>query len=704
MAKRSTRKTRKTEIPAQVTGPSNVSGASPSWLSWLSGDRLKGSILFLAVLLVYQPVWHAGFVWDDATYVTANPSLVGPQGLKEIWMAGAGSICPLVTVVFGLEHALWGLDPLPYHLVNVLEHGACALLLWRILRSLQMPSAWLGAALWALHPLQVESVAWISEMKNTQSCLFYLLTILFFLKGQGRDECRDSKGEYGIYWLTLLFAALAMASKTSTAVLPLVLGLCAWWIGSLGLGRMTRILGPIITMSAIAIAVTLWPPTSPTTAIAHPAWAGSGPERVARAGDVIWFYLGKLVWPHSLEIIYPRWQIDPEKGASYLPSIAVVMVLVFLWIYRRSWSRPYLFAFAYFLVALSPFLGLIDQSFWRFSFVEDHLQFLAGMGPLALAGAGLARLADSIFPGRDKLPAILGVVLPLVLGIVSWQRSWIYVNETTLWQDTVLKNPTSWLGHNNLGVAFVQNGQVDLGIREYRRALENSGSGQVKPYVAETYKNLGVAFFQLGQVDQAIAQYQQAVEIAPDDPETHNKLAMALAQKGQEDHAILEYQKALAIKPDYAEAHNNLGIVYFQTGQIDEALQEYRTALELDPADAEACNNLAAALLQLGRKDEAIEEYEKAVAIKPDYAAAYKNLGIALSKMGRYDEAIIQYQKALTIQPGYAEAYNNLGIAFFRKGQIDQAIASFEEAVWLKPDYLTAQTNLAQAKAAAGSR
>jgi protein O-mannosyl-transferase len=656
-------------------------------------DWLKGLILLGLTILVYQPVWYAGFIWDDAAHVTANPCIVGPLGLKEIWTTQAASICPLTLTTFWVEHALWGLEPFPYHLVNILQEGTCAILLWQVLRILQMAGAWLGAALWALHPLQVESVAWISEMKNTQSCLFYLLAILFFvncLKACDRNKAGESRRAYA---LTLLFSALAMASKSSTVVLPMVLFLCAWWMEGRWNWRNLMRLGPIFAISFLAGVVTLWPQMGDKAVMAGPSEDGNWPERVARAGDVIWFYLGKLTWPRPLMAVYPRWQVHAEKWTSYLPLLAAILVLFILWLNRHSWSRSYFFAFTYFLVVLFPFLGLIDQSFWRFSFVEDHLQYLAGMGPLALAGAGLTRLSNLVAATKRWVPSSLCAGLLLLLGVWSWQRNWVYENETTFWTDALAKNPDCWLGYNNLGVAFVQKGQVGKALVEYRKALET------KPDYAEAYKNLGVAFFQMGQPDDAIEQYQRALEFQPNDAEIYNKMAMVFAQKGESDTAIEEYRKALEIRPNYAEAYNNLGIAFFQTGQTDEAIKQYQRALEIDPGDAEAHNNLAVVLVRVGRESEAIGHYQRAVEIKPDYAAAYKNLGIVLSQMGQLDEAIQQYQKALKINPDYAEAYNNLGIAFFKKGKIDQAIALFKEALRCNPNYRNAQDDLAKAQA-----
>jgi len=656
--------------------------AEPSRLNWFGG-----LILLLAVIAAYQPVWYAGFVWDDAAHVTANPCIVGPLGLKEIWTTQAASICPLVLTTFWAEHALWGLRPLPYHLVTVFMHGGCAILLWQVLRRLQVPGAWLGAALWALHPLQVESVAWITEMKNTQSCLFYLLAILFYLKWR---EKRDRDWNYA---LTVFCAALAMASKTSTVVLPVVLALCAWWLESRWNWRNLTRLAPILAMSVVAGALTLWPHPSPTATIAESSGAGSWPERVARSGDVIWFYLGKLVWPHPLIAVYPRWQIDAGRWISYLPLLAVIGVLFILWLKRESWGRSYFFALSYFLVVVLPFLGLIDQSFWRFSFVEDHLTYLAGMGPLALLGAGFARLWHVAASEKWWVPASLCAGLLVLLGTLSWQRTWVFRNEETLWTDTLAKNPDCWLACNNLGVAYFQMGRADEAIAQYEKAL------QIKPGYAEADKNLGVAYFQTGRVDQAIEFYQAALKIDPRDAEAYNKRAMAFAQKGQPDKAIADCQKALELRPGYVEAYNNLGIVLFQTGQTGEAIAQYQKALAIDPADAEAHNNLAVALFNFGRTDEAIKEYQKALTLWPDYAEAYKNLGISLAKMGKTDEAIAQYQKALAINPGYAEAYNNLGVAYFHKGQLGKAIILFQKAVRLQPDYANAQNNLNQAMA-----
>jgi len=548
MAKRSEK--RKVEINADSTKAERKVTLAPALPSWLSRDWIWGVILVLAVIVTYQPVWYAGFIWDDDYHVTTNPCIVGPLGLKEIWTTSAGQFFPLTLTTFWVVHALWGLAPLPYHLVNVFQQAACAVSLWRVLLSLKIPGAWLGAALWALHPLQVESVAWISEMKNTQSGLFYLLTILFFVRYLRVGENQKKNGWN--YALTLLFAALAMASKSSTVVLPVVLCLCAWWVEGRWQWRHLMRLVPIFLMSVVAGAITMWPQTPEAAALADSQGARSWPERLATAGDAVWFYLGKLVWPHPLITIYPRWEIDAGQFSSYLPLLAVIAVLFILWLKRESRFRPWFFALAYFLVVLSPFLGLIDQSFWRYSFVEDHLQYLAGMGPLALAGAGMVRLSDFVIPGRPRLQSTLCAGLLLILGLLSWQRVWAYESEETLWTDRLAKNPKCWVGYNNLGRALNQKGQVNEAMALFQKALV------INPGYAEAHYNLGNALVQKGHVDEAIAQWKKSLESNSSHAQTHYNLGVALLQKGQVDEAIAQFQEALRLKPDFSEAQTNL--------------------------------------------------------------------------------------------------------------------------------------------------
>ena len=660
---------------------------------WFGRNWFSGLILIFLAIVVYTPIWKAGFVWDDKLILTANPCIVGPLGLRDIWSTSAADICPLTLTTFWVEHALWGLHPLPYHLVNVLLHGASALLLWQVLRSLRVQGAWLAAALWALHPVMVESVAWVTEMKNTESGLFFLLSIFFFVRYL---RAKDLAGRTGVDWnyaLTLLFAALAMASKSSTVILPVVLCLCAWWLdGRWHWRNLTRVL-PMFVMAVIASAVSIWTQHLALDKVVYdPQWVRSWQERLLAASDAVWFYLGKLLWPHPLITVYPRWQIAAGQWASYLALLAVIVILFILWLKRRPWSRACFFAFAYFLVALLPALGLIDNPIFRLSLVFDHLQYLASIGPLALTGASLVLFSNLTIPKKRWLQSSLCAGLLLILAMASWQRTLVYESNEKLWTDTLAKNPDCWSGHNNLGEALIQNGQVDEALAHFQKALE------IYPNFLEAHSSLGVALLQKGQLDEAIAQFQKALEINPDYADAHYNLGNALLQEGQLDEAVAHFQKADEINPSHAEAHNNLGSALLQKGQLDEAIAQFQKALEVNSNDADVRSNLGNALLEKGELDEAVVQFRKAAEIRPNNADAHYNLGNALLQTGQLDDAVPQYQKAVEINPNYADARNNLGVALLQKGQLDEAIIQFREVLRLKPDFSPAQENLAKAQ------
>jgi tetratricopeptide (TPR) repeat protein len=692
-------------------------------MSQFRRDCFQGILLTVLLILAYTPIWHAGFLWDDDVMLTANPCIVGPLGLKEIWTTNAADICPLTTTTLWLGHALWGLAPLPYHLANILMHGACAVVLWRVLRSLRVQGAWLGASLWALHPVQVESVAWITEMKNTESGLFFLLSVLFFVKHLTRpspDPVNNARRTGLDHGLSVLFAALAMACKSSTVILPVVLCLCAWWIERRWNWRNLARVMPMLLMSVAASALSIWTQTLQPGIKTDPQWIRPWPQRLATAGDAVWFYLGKLIWPNPLITGYPRWQINAGQWTSYLPLAAVILVLCVFWSARqsgRSELRACFFAFAYFIVALLPVLGLIDPFISRYSLVFDHFQYLASMGPLALAGAGFARSWDflsksnadtpirrhadtflsplgpalrgrrtpnkeSICDLRDLLcrfffvalarianqlrisaaenlwlrPALWAGLLS-VLGFVTWQRTWAYQSEEILWTDTVAKNPDCWLGHYNIGNAFAQKGQTDQAITEYQRSLE------IYPNYAQARTNLGNALFKKGHLDEAIAQYQKALQIDSHLAVAYANLGNALFEKRHLGEAIEQYQMAVKADPDYAQAHANLGVAFFQKGQLDEAIAQYQKAVEINPNYAEARTNLGNALLQKGQLGEAIEQYQTAVQSSPNYALAHANLGVALLQKGQLKDAVAQFQEALRLNPGLSPVRERLARA-----------------------------------------
>ncbi len=379
------------------TTPAIVSG--PPDLQRLSRQRewLWAFLLIALVFVSYARVFNAGFIWDDESHLTRNPCIVGPLGLKEVWTSAQAVYYPLVLTTFWTVHKFAGLSSWPYHLLNVFLHAGSAVLLWQVLRQLNVRGAWLGAALWALHPVMVESVAWVTELKNTQSGFFYLLSIFCFLKSdatiQGREISSSPLRRSGdrrslLFASSLVFFILATLSKPSVVMLPVVLLLCIWW----RTGRTHRhdvlALAPFVLISALASVWTIFEQKFHAGATGT-EWAQTWPDRLIIAGRAIWFYLAKLIWPHPLIFIYPRWQIDSSQVTAYLPLLVALGGLLALRLNRAKWSRAVFFAATYYVVSLFPVLGFFSVYFFRYSFVSDHFQYLASMGPLALAGAAI---------------------------------------------------------------------------------------------------------------------------------------------------------------------------------------------------------------------------------------------------------------------------------------------------------------------------
>ena len=623
---------------------------------------LWGLLLIAFVFIAYAQVFHAGFIWDDESHLTRNPCIVGPLGLKEIWTSTQAVYYPLVLTTFWALHKFVGLNPLPYHILNVLMHAGSAVLLWRVLRQLGVRGAWLGAALWALHPVMVQSVAWVTELKNTQSCLFYLLSIYCFLNWEKQSQLTQTRRvEVSLmFGLSLLCFVLATLSKPSVVMLPCVLALCVWWRRRRIQWRDAVALASFVAISALASAWTIWEQKFHARAVG-PDWAQNWPERLIIAGRAIWFYLAKLFWPHPLIFIYPRWQLQPSQFTAYLPLLLALMGLIALWFLPGKAGRAVFFAGAYYVMSLFPVLGCFSIYFFRYSFVSDHFQYLASMGPLALVAAagseGFNRLgvAESLGRGLAFLRVGLCTVVLLLLGILTWQQTAVYHDLITLYTTTLAQNPGCWMAHYNLGIALRDRGESD----------------------------------------QAITHYRQAIALRPGYAEAHYNLGRLLAEKGEFNDAVDHYEAALAINPDDPEAHNNLGATFVQQGRIDDAIAHYQKALATQPDYAAASCNLADALLSKGNIDGAIVHYLKCVAVLPNQPDAQYNLASALLRKGRIDEAIVHYEKTLELRPENANARVNLGSAFLAKDRVVDAITEYKEALRLAPDNVPAQSNLA---------
>jgi tetratricopeptide (TPR) repeat protein len=610
--------------------------------SWLLG-------LVLVTFVAYQPVWHAGFIWDDDDHLTANPAMTAPNGLQMIWSSlDVSRYYPLTLTSFWVQRRLWGLNPVPYHLTNIALHAINGILIFLVLCRLRVPAAWLAAALWLLHPVNVESVAWVTELKNTQSGVFFFCALLCFLQFEEREQRRW-------YALALLCAAGALLSKPSTVVLPLALLLCVWWER----GRWRRVdivrTAPFFAFAFAMSALTIVEQRRHIIRQGEAEWSLGLAERFVIAGKAIWFYGWKVLWPLNLVFVYPRWEVVANSIWSWLPLFGVVAGGVFLWVLRRQqWARAGLFGFVFFVTALLPVLGFFNVFYFRYSFVADHFQYLASLGIVALAASGIALGLER--SGLWAAPAGNAICTGLLLTLagLSWQQAQIYRDVETLWRDTVRKNPNAWIAHDLLGNTLTQAGKPEEAMGHFEQAL------RIKPDYPEAHNNLGVVLEQAGRTSEAIGHYERALWIKPNYPDAYYNLGIALEQTGEIQEAIRCYERALQIKPDYAEAHNNLGSALARQGQMQDAIAHWEQALQINRDFAEAHNNLGSALLRLGKVQEAIREYEEALRINPDYAKAHYNLGAALEQVGRVQEAIGHYEQAVRLRPDLADAHNAL--------------------------------------------
>ncbi|MBS0632485.1 MAG: tetratricopeptide repeat protein [Verrucomicrobia bacterium] len=680
----------------------------PSWVFCVA--------IYAALLAVYSPTFGAAFVWNDIDYVT-RADLQSLHGLWRIWFEPGATeqYYPLLHGAFWVEHRLWGDNPLGYHLANIFLHGTSACLLASALRKLAAPGAWLAAGIFALHPVCVESIAWVSEQKNTLSTALFLTAGLLYLH---YDQSRRPR-TYA--WATAVFV-LALFAKSLTATLPAALLVVCWWQrGKLSWARDVR---PLLSWFAIGAVVSLF-----TAWYEHVYLAASGPEfalsfvqRGLVAARAAWFYLGKTLWPADLIFIYPRWSPNPAQLWQWAFPAAALVLLAALWWLRRRMRGP-LAAILFFGGTLFPVMGFFNLYAFRYSYVADHWQYLPMIGLIVPVAAGLTFLTA-------RWPKVAAPVLALglfaTLGTLSWRQAHAYHDKVTFYQTILDRNPDCWMAALNLGSFFLDAGNHAGAIEQFTRTL------RLKPGFAEAHCNLGDALLQQHLVKEAIAQYRKTIELKPDLPEAHNNLASALTQLGRADEAVAEYRQTLRLNPAYAEAHANFAYLLTQLNQPAEAIAHGRKAISLRPHYPDAYNNLASAQLAAGDVAGAIASGQRAIELEPNFPIAYNNLGNALARANRFDEAIAAYGQALKLQPGYAEArinlggalaqagrlseaileyqaalstnpaipegHNNLGFALLRLGQPNEAIVQFTAALSLRPDFPEARHNLELAR------
>lgn len=580
-------------------------------MSWSKRDWFFCLLLAVVTMLAYHPAWHGGVLWDDDAHI-GGPELRTLDGLRRIWFVPRTTqqYYPLLHTSYWLQQKLWGDSITGYRIVNLLLHIGCVVLVLRIVRFLRIPGAELAATIFALHPVNVETVAWIAERKNTLSGVFALAATLWYLRF---DENRSRRS----YALALGLFLLGLLSKTAIVTLPLALLVIFWW--KRGAISWRHDVVPLIPFFFFSAAAGLMTRSVEYGNIGYRARMLdlSLLDRCLIAGRAFWFYLWKLLWPSNLMFVYPRWEISAAVPWQYIFPLAVLVLLGILWSLRR-WSRTPLAGVLVYMVLLLPSLGFANIYFFLYSFVADHWQYLACLGIITPCASGIVLLATRLKSGYAWLEPGVTLVIGGVLFFLTWQQSRMYNNAETLYRTTIAHNPACWLAYDQLVDVLYQANRIPEAMNLFKDEL------RIKPAVA--HYSLGNALLRKGRTSEAIDQFTEALRINPDYAEAHNNLGYALLVTGRTSAAIEQCKEALRIDPTYAHAHNNLGNALAQTGRASEAIDHYKQTLRMNPNSADAHSNLGAALAQMGRISEAIEELKAAVRINPNNIDARNNL------------------------------------------------------------------------------
>ena len=674
-------------------------------------EALAFLALGLLVIISYLPaVLWGGFVWDDNTYIKVDP-VRDVSGLWQIWFSPGdvdNHYWPLTYTTFWLEHKLWGFDPAGYHIVNVLLHLANTLLLWHLLRRLAVPGAWMMAAVFAVHPLHVESVAWVIERKDVLSGLFYLAAVLSWIRFV-EESCRRW------YAGSLVLYVAALLSKSIAVTLPAALLIWHWWQQ----GRVTATdLLRLVPFFAVGLVITVGD-LSFYRSVSASAFTYSLTERSLIASHALWFYASKLLWPSGLAVIYPRWDIHVAAPLAWGYLVAAVALVVALWHFRSRLGRGPLAGALFFALTLSPVLGFVDYNYMSYAFVADRYQYLAGIGVIVVvigtAAYGIRRLSGLWQKG------VLGgaAVVLILLGLLTWRQANIYRDDETFNRHIIALNPQAWNAHLNLGEALYKQGRYEEALEVARVAVEQD------PDYFKVHSNLGAILSELGHLEEAENHLRRAIVLNPQTQDAYLNLGDALYKQGRYKEAFEVAHVAVEQDPDSFKAHINLGAVLSELDRFEEAETHLRRALALNSQDVDLSQELAAKLAEVlmpqGRYAAAIGVLAEAVALdsaSPQVAELHFLMGMAAQENGQpeaaeyymrafeidshhtkairrlahlrleqqhYDEALELFQRLIDIDPSDAGAHGNMGIVLFYLGRSDEALQSFDHALSLDP-------------------
>jgi Flp pilus assembly protein TadD len=611
MAKRSHKKPK--AIPGSQAGNEGVLSTEfvlPPWKLAL----IHAAIIIAAGLWIYSPALHGDWLWDDSLYITDNPLLSDPDRLWKAWFQPGSFIeyYPIQETVQWMQWRLWGNDTFGYHLTNVVLHLVSALLVWRVLAKFGLRLAWLGGLIFAVHPMMVESVAWIAEFKNTLSLPPFLLAICAWIDYEDRGRRAD-------YLRALALFVVAMLCKISMASFPAIILLYAWWkrgrVGWRDLLASAPFLVISVLLSVITVLSGIW---YLQNQLKLPAVVDIGglASRLALVGQTLSFYFTKCFWPLGPLPVYPQWKIEACPPFQFLPWLVLAGAACWLWSRRRTWGRHVLLGLGFFILTLGPFLGFLPLAYMSFTWVMDHFLYLPIIGIIGIVVAGIeeidARLAAGIHPFSSGL-------LTVLMGLLAFESHWYaaaFTNNETFWSYTIERNPGAWFAHNNLGKILLVAGEPEQARKHFEFVI------QLKPDYGEPYCGLADSLIALGRIPEGVKAYEQSLARDPYSPETNNNFGVVLAQTGHTPEALAHFAVALHGHPFYADAHNNTGNTLLQAGRTAEAIEQYALAVQSKPNYVEAHANLGIALARLGRIREAVEQFQIVLHLNPDNAVA----------------------------------------------------------------------------------
>lgn len=719
---------------------------------------IAATLGLLAVICYLPAMLWGGLIWDDRIW-SRSPAVLQWSGLGTIWFSPSlieneSHYWPLTYTTFWLEHKLWGLAPAGYHVVNVALHVANTLLLWRILKRLAVPGAAVVAAVFAVHPLHVESVAWIIERKDVLSALFYLTAVLVWLR------FLEQPRPWRLGLALLLFMA-GLLSKSIVVTLPVALLIMQWWKD----GRITRrdlqrlapffLLALVVTAGDLSFHESRQEPVNVDYSLA---------ERVLIASRALWFYAGKLVWPADLAVIYPLWEVGVGDPRAWSYLAAALALPVTLWLMRHRIGRGPLAGALFFAVTLSPTLGFVDFSYMEFSFVADRFQYLAGIGLIATVVGAASACAATLAERRSGIGLSLVTAFPLgilllILGTQAWRQASIYTDEITFNRHIIAHNFQARDAHRNLAAELFRLGRVDEALEAVRIAVKQY------PDSSESHAGLGAALIRLGRLEEAETSLRRALSLDPHDESALRNASELFRRLERYEEGLAAAETWLKLRPNSSAARQAVAGLLVGLDRLEEAEKHLRRAHALDRRDTVVMQNLAESIRKQGRYEEALEWYGAVLEVEPDAALAYAAIGHVLFELARYDaaldalmqahalapdlprmpsllvmtakaaaklgriaDAVEYYARVAEVFPGYVHslfeqavehlrqerydealelfetviaidsddpaAHSNLGVVLYHLGRADEAVASFARALSIDPDFEDARNNL----------